>query len=276
MAYGHVPRPAGSNAADLKPRLYALPQRARTEERAAVVCVPFSGDGAASQPEYEAAGGKLALQPPGALVELLADVFMAELERGVTYPQHGPLTLQEFRDYFLGYDLIVAFFLPASALRSAPIPTTGETVPLSHLTTSLSALDFRHALAGFYYIKPNYPGRSSHICNAGFVVPPWNRGLGLGGVLGQSFLHFGPRAGYRASVFNLVYENNVASVRIWQRLGFQTVGKIPKAGLLKRADGQGEEFVDAFVIYKDLVEQGGDDDRDAAGKKVEDGSTPAL
>lgn len=50
-------------------------------------------------------------------------------------------------------------------------------------------------------------------------------------------------------MFNLVYANNEASVRIWERLGFYRVGKIPKAGLLRTADGKGEEFVDAWVIH---------------------------
>jgi GNAT superfamily N-acetyltransferase len=51
------------------------------------------------------------------------------------------------------------------------------------------------------------------ICNAGFVVPPSQRGHGYGTVLAHSFLHYAPRLGYQASVFNLVYVNNTASVR---------------------------------------------------------------
>ena len=100
--------------------------------------------------------------------------------------------------------------------------------------------------------QPNYPGRSSHLCNAGFIVPPQSRGLGIGGIAGKSFLYYGPRCGYRGSVFNLVYANNEASVRIWDRLGFYKVGRIPQAGLLRRADGQGEEYVDAWVIHGDF------------------------
>ncbi|KAN0066457.1 hypothetical protein ACQY0O_000551 [Thecaphora frezii] len=278
MAYGHVPRPATSQASDLKPRLYALPAKVRSAERVAIVCVPFNAEGAKSQSEYEEAKGSLALQPPDQLIELLADTFNAELERGVTYPQRSPMSLEEFRGYFVGYDLIVGFFLPSSALPSASIPTTGLEVDLGVLSTDIASLPFATSLAGFYYIKPNYPGRSSHICNAGFVVPPTNRGLGLGGVLGQSYLHFGPKAGYRASVFNLVYVNNVASVRIWERLGFTKAGRIPQAGLLKSADGKGEEYVDAWVFYMDFVQphQNGSRESNEPEKKVADGSAPAL
>lgn len=104
--------------------------------------------------------------------------------------------------------------------------------------------------------QPNYPGRSSHLCNAGFVVPPTNRGLGLGGVAALSFLHYGPLCGYKGSIFNLVYANNEASVRIWERLGFTRVGKIPKAGLLRSANGDGEEYIDAWVIHGDFEKLG--------------------
>lgn len=72
-------------------------------------------------------------------------------------------------------------------------------------------------------------------------------------------MHYGPRCGYRGSVFNLVYANNAASVQIWERLGFARVGKIPQAGLLRKqhadgtlADKGDEEYVDAWVVYGDF------------------------
>ncbi|KAN0081292.1 hypothetical protein V8E55_008916 [Tylopilus felleus] len=61
-------------------------------------------------------------------------------------------------------------------------------------------------------VKPNCPGRSSRICNVGFVVPPSHRNSGYGRVLAQLYLYYAPRLGYEASMFNLVYVNNVASV----------------------------------------------------------------
>lgn len=101
-------------------------------------------------------------------------------------------------------------------------------------------------------LQPNYPGRSSHLCNAGFVVPPKLRGLGIGKLAGQSFLFFAPRLGYRGSVFNLVYSTNEASARIWDRLGFDRVGRIPQAGLMRKASTTEEHYVDAWVIHGDF------------------------
>jgi ribosomal protein S18 acetylase RimI-like enzyme len=87
-------------------------------------------------------------------------------------------------------------------------------------------------------------------CNAGFIVFPKHRGLKVGLALGRSYLHYGPRLGYRASVFNLVYANNKASLAIWDRLGFTRAGLIPEAGRLKSGPEGQEELVDAVVIYK--------------------------
>lgn len=55
----------------------------------------------------------------------------------------------------------------------------------------------------------------------------------------------------KASVFNLVYINNTASLRIWDSLGFSRVGLVPEAGLLKSAmAGAPDEYVDAVVYHK--------------------------
>lgn len=61
-------------------------------------------------------------------------------------------------------------------------------------------------------------------------------------------------AGFRGSVFNLVFVNNIGSLRIWDQLGFTRAGLIPNAALLKTADGKGEEYVDAVVYHKDLTQ----------------------
>jgi len=44
--------------------------------------------------------------------------------------------------------------------------------------------------------------------------------------------------------------------RIWDRLGFTKVGRIPAAGRLKKReeDGGGEEYADAWVIYKSFID----------------------
>jgi hypothetical protein len=41
---------------------------------------------------------------------------------------------------------------------------------------------------GCFYIKPNFPGRCSHICNGGFITAPQFRELGIGKLMGRVFL----------------------------------------------------------------------------------------
>jgi ribosomal protein S18 acetylase RimI-like enzyme len=54
--------------------------------------------------------------------------------------------------------------------------------------------------------------------------------------------------GFRAMQFNLVVSTNERAVRLWQRLGFATVGTLPGA-FRHRELG----FVDAFVMFKTLI-----------------------
>lgn len=96
--------------------------------------------------------------------------------------------------------------------------------------------------------------------------------MGYGSLLSQSYVHYAPKLGYQASVFNLVYVNNSASVkyalflflfsdvsvlivypRLWEKLGFTKAGRIPRAGRLRTKDGLGEEYVDAWVFYKSFI-----------------------
>lgn len=108
---------------------------------------------------------------------------------------------------------------------------------------------------GSYYIKPNYPGRSSHVCNAGFLVTAAARNKGVGRLMGESYLEWAPRLGYSYSVFNLVYETNVASCRIWDALGFKRIGKVKGAGNMKSYPGQ---LIDAIIYGRDLGADGED------------------
>ncbi|KAF9039421.1 acyl-CoA N-acyltransferase [Hymenopellis radicata] len=190
---------------------------------------------------------------PG-LIEYLSSVFVTEVETGLTYPQEGPYDQAAFEGYFFAADVFVAILDVKE--ESAP-PSDAISEPSE---SSLALLDtargrtWEECVMGYYYIKPNYPGRSSHICNAGFVVPPAQRGRGFGSVLAKSYVHYAPKLAYQASVFNLVYVNNTASIKLWERLGFTKAGRIPRAGRLKRKDGDGEEYLDAWVFYKSFID----------------------
>ena len=78
-----------------------------------------------------------------------------------------------------------------------------------------------------------------------------HRGLGAGVAMGEAFKVLVPAIGYKASVFNLVFENNPASIAIWRKLGFQEIGRVPKAGRLKNSP---DKLVDALVFHYDFTQ----------------------
>lgn len=67
--------------------------------------------------------------------------------------------------------------------------------------------------------------------------------------MGETYIDWAPRLGYSYSVFNLVFETNVASCRIWDALGFKRIGRVKGAGNLKSHPGQ---LIDAIIFGRDL------------------------
>src|SRR5258706_12289301 len=98
-----------------------------------------------------------------------------------------------------------------------------------------------------YILKPNQPALGSHVANAGFMVSPMARGLGVGRRMAEHCLAEARRFGFRAMQFNLVVSTNEAAVKLWQQLGFRIIGTVPEAF---RHSKQG--FVDAYVMYQSL------------------------
>ena len=156
--------------------------------------------------------------------EAVRDLLNSVILEGKTYPQEQPLSESEFAAYWLSSDAFVARGIDDKK-TSAP-----------------------REVLGAFYLKPNFPGRSSHICNAGFIVQRRHRGQGIGRVMGETMLEIAASRGYRGVMFNLVFETNIPSLNLWQSLGFQTIGRIPAAARL--ADGQ---VVDALMLYRSLA-----------------------
>ncbi|KAI4124448.1 MAG: hypothetical protein LQ347_005730, partial [Umbilicaria vellea] len=123
--------------------------------------------------------------------------------------------------------------------------------------------DWEKVCLGSFYIKPNYPGRSSHVCNGGFLVTDAARNRGVGRLMGEGYLEWAPKLqaadspcqGYTYSVFNLVYETNVASCRIWDALGFKRIGRVKGCGALR---SHPNDLIDAIIYGRDLGPDGED------------------
>ncbi|MBP3974534.1 GNAT family N-acetyltransferase, partial [Pseudoxanthomonas spadix] len=113
--------------------------------------------------------------------------------------------------------------------------------------TYVACDDTGHIL-GSYYIKANQPGHGNHVSNCGYVVSELARGKGVASLMCEHSQAVAVQLGFLAMQFNFVVSANAGAVRLWQKLGFDIVGTLPRAF---RHPELG--LVDAFVMYKWLA-----------------------
>lgn len=155
-------------------------------------------------------------------VEPLRRLYQVIVQEGTSYPHDRIPDRDEFLDYwFKGKRTVVAY--EAGARRGAD-------------------------LAGAFYLKPNWPGRASHVANAGFIVAPAWRNKGLGRLLGETMLEEARALGYRSIIFNLVFSENKPARHLWRALGFSELAILP--GAVRKDDGT---FQDAIIMFKSLI-----------------------
>lgn len=97
------------------------------------------------------------------------------------------------------------------------------------LPTATYVVEEAGAIVGTYYIKTNQQGGGRHVCNCGYIVGQAARGQGLAAKMCAASQEQALGLGYEAMQFNFVLASNAGAVRLWHRLGFETVGIIPKA-----------------------------------------------
>ena len=102
-----------------------------------------------------------------------------------------------------------------------------------------------NSILGTYYIKTNQAGPGMHVCNCGYMVSSKARGRGLATSMCEHSQKIAKQLGYKAIQFNFVASSNEGAVRLWTNLGFETVGKLPKA-FKHPAKG----YIDALIMYK--------------------------
>jgi GNAT superfamily N-acetyltransferase len=126
----------------------------------------------------------------------LFGLFVAVVDAGEGFPESPPLDDERFRASWVDPPVVVV------------------------------AVD-ADQVVGAYYLKPNFPGRASHIANAGYVVASPARGRGVGRALVEDSIRRAPLAGFDAVMFNLVFESNPARA-LYEELGWREIGRIPR------------------------------------------------
>ena len=102
-----------------------------------------------------------------------------------------------------------------------------------------------NCILGTYYIKTNQAGPGSHVCNCGYMVSSKARGRGLATSMCEHSQKIAKELGYKAMQFNFVASSNEGAVRLWTKLGFETVGTLPKA-----FNHPSKSYIDPLVMYK--------------------------
>ncbi|GAD00846.1 GNAT family N-acetyltransferase [Agarivorans albus] len=113
----------------------------------------------------------------------------------------------------------------------------------------LKSFVFEHKqqILGTYYIKPNAMGPSKHICNCGYMVSEAARGKGIARKLCEHSQDIALELGFKAMQFNSVVATNTVAIALWHKLGFATIGTIPKAYLHPKLG-----YVDCLIMHKQL------------------------
>ncbi|KGF65534.1 GNAT family N-acetyltransferase [Pseudomonas lutea] len=104
-------------------------------------------------------------------------------------------------------------------------------------------------LLGSYYLKANAAGPGSHVSNCGYMVSQAARGRGIARLMCEHSQQLALDSGFSAMQFNSVVATNEVAVGLWQKLGFEVVGRLPRAYRHARLG-----LVDCLVMYKWLAD----------------------
>jgi L-amino acid N-acyltransferase YncA len=143
------------------------------------------------------------------------DIVVEVATAGETYAMGVPTSVEETQTLWSGRHVVVAI--------------EGDTV------------------LGSATMGPNRPAQGSHVGTASFMVGSTARGHGVGRTMGEYAVDWHRSHGFEAIQFNAVVSNNTAAVRLWQSLGFEIVGTVPRAFRLPDAS-----YADLHVMHLEL------------------------
>lgn len=84
-------------------------------------------------------------------------------------------------------------------------------------------------IVGTYYIRVNQAGGGRIVCNCGYMTAANAIGKGVARAMCAHSLDHARARGFHAMQFNFVVSTNDRAVKLWQAMGFDIVGRLPKA-----------------------------------------------
>ena len=135
------------------------------------------------------------------------------------------------QDWLAVWQIIAPVFRAGETYAFSPDMTKDESrkVWIETPSATFVAMDDNGRILGTYYIKPNQPTLGAHVCNCGYIVSEDARGLGVASAMCEHSQREAVSRGFRSMQYNLVVSTNDVAVRLWQRHGFEIVGKLPEA-----------------------------------------------
>lgn len=121
-----------------------------------------------------------AAEVPRSLLCYLSDQLNKEIEKGDTYTMIDPIPVAKFGPFWFSNVGAVVLLGDIQDVHDVQLMEQNRT-------------DWTKICLGSFNIRPNYPGRSSHICNGMFLVTDASRNRGVGRLMGEGFLEWAPR-----------------------------------------------------------------------------------
>lgn len=120
---------------------------------------------------------------PPRLLSYLCQQLNLEIEKGDTYPMIATMAESSFGTYWFQ--------------NFGAVMILGEIGAEDYVhevwRMEKQGVKWEECALGSFYVKPNYPGRSSHVCNGGFLVTEAARNKGVGRLMGEGYLEWAPR-----------------------------------------------------------------------------------
>ena len=147
------------------------------------------------------------------------DLLVEVASAGDTYAMDVPQSLEETREFWSDQHVVVA--------------ADGDTV------------------LGSAKMGPNRPAQGAHVGTASFIVGSRARGRGIGRAMGEYAVEWHRANGFAAIQFNAVVSTNTGAIKLWESLGFTTIGVVPDAFRLPEGEA-GSSYADLHVMYLGL------------------------
>jgi ribosomal protein S18 acetylase RimI-like enzyme len=123
-----------------------------------------------------------------------------------------------------------------------PTLALGEALPLARDLTRGDALGYWFAagnqvfvakqgdtVVGTYFLRESRAGGGAHVASCVYVVSPAATGRGIAQLMCEHSLERARAAGFLAMLLDFVVSSDERRLKLWQRAGFQIVGRLPQA-----------------------------------------------